>query len=688
MQCFNKMNNKVVKITSALLFISLILIVFRSWFLPGIIIAVDFDYLWNYDFFTLNMYAWNTLSGKGFGTYFVPYMWAYPIQSIPINFWGVFLGLPWEVVQRLTFFYPFLILATISSGYLFKSLFPDIKIFYFAPLIFLFNTYILNVTGGGQMIIAMAYALTPFTLGIFMKVASSEKPNLYLTILAGLILGIQFLLDIRIGYIITFAICLFLLSTLIHVKTTVGIFVKKLIFALGIPLVLVLLLHAFWLLPSIFVQQNAIGALGSIYSSKEAVLFFSFAKFENSIALLHPNWPENVFGKVSFMRPEFLLLPLLAFASLFFISKRSYRERQYILYFALLGLIGAFLAKGANDPFGHVYLYLFDNVPGFVMFRDPTKWYTLVALSYSILIPYTVWNVYNRLKVLRIPPSSKFSFIHQSKIFNIQNFFILLISSLLIFLIRPAIVGELNGTLRQHTVPNEYISLQKFLEQQPGFFRTLWMPTIQKYAYATNQHPAISAQDLFEKYDQKALTANLNNQNAEKMLQESGIKYIIVPYDSEGEIFLQDRRYSEEVYTSFLEMVRSITWLSESKDFGKIKVFSIENPKEHFWSNAENLSLSYKRISPVEYELAVKGAKKEDLVVFSENFDSNWVLETNGSQIQSKAYKDTFNSFPLPKDGNYSAKVFYTPQVWVNIGIIVSVISLISIIGVLIYFRK
>ncbi len=48
--------------------------------------------------------------------------------------------------------------------------------------------------------------------------------------------------------------------------------------------------------------------------------FLSFADFSHTLAFLHPNWPENLFGKVYFLQPEFLLLPVIAFSALFFVK--------------------------------------------------------------------------------------------------------------------------------------------------------------------------------------------------------------------------------------------------------------------------------------------------------------------------------------------------------------------------------
>ena len=69
--------------------------------------------------------------------------------------------------------------------------------------------------------------------------------------------------------------------------------------------------------------------------------------------------------------------------------------KKQIRFFLILSLLGVFLAKGSNEPFGQIYIWLFEHIPGFVMFRDPTKWYMLIAVSYSVLIPYSIYKIVN-----------------------------------------------------------------------------------------------------------------------------------------------------------------------------------------------------------------------------------------------------------------------------------------------------
>ena len=211
------------------------------------------------------------------------------------------------------------------------------------------------IVGGGQMGLALGYALAPLAIGAALKHPLG----------AGVILAFQIMFDPRIA-----------LLTLIAMVFLAGL---KKTFGAGF---LGLLPHLFWLLPTLAAKRELLPAG---LSESGWLGFLSVAEFSKTLALLHPNWPENIFGKTYLMRPGFLVLPILAYAFLLFNPKS-----KTILLFALLGLIGAFLAKGVNPPAGFIYAWLFENIPGWQMFRDPTKFYFLVVLAYSFLVPYTL----------------------------------------------------------------------------------------------------------------------------------------------------------------------------------------------------------------------------------------------------------------------------------------------------------
>lgn len=720
----------------SIIIILIILLIYKGWFLFNPLSAGDWSFFYNSSLkeFSINPSGWNSVFNSGLGGSNMIILGLFFYFSSTIYFLFNFFHIPWVLIERIVWFWPLLFISVFSSYYLFKKLFSN-KFALLSSFIFLFNTYILMIVGGGQMGIAMAYALAPLVLNSFIKAVDvgfknyDLRKNVKLPIIAGLLFSLQIVFDLRIAYITLAAVAVYaVLSIINHVfsKETLRekiFYILNFIFYIFIvPGIVVFLLNAFWVLPTILSRRNPIEELGLAYSSLEAVKFFSFAKFENTLSLLHPNWPENIFGKVGFLKPEFLILPILAYSSLLFIANSKLKNNsaieqsnnRTIIFFALLGLLGAFLAKGANEPFGGVYLWLFDNFPGFIMFRDPTKWYTLVAISYSILIPFSVWKIYEWIKSHSefLIFNFKFSIKSKNQILNFQNLFLLIIAFCLLFLIRPALFGQLSGTFKTTPIPEDYIKLEKFIAKDSNFSRTLWVPTLQRFGFYSNLHPAIPAQNLFKTVENTEIIKKMNTKEAELLLQEASVKYVIVPFDSQGEIFLKDRKYDNKLYQQAVRGVSEIPWLKRvdcsivtllncsGNPFGKIAVFEVPNPKDHFYINNQqsaitNQELTYQYLSPVEYRLEVKNAKIGEEIIFSESYDAGWQARDSNAKfydwpnlISSNPYNRIFNSFTLRKEGDYSLMIYYYPQILVNIGMIISGLSLALILGALIYLRK
>src|SRR3989344_3060092 len=286
---------------------------------------------------------------------------------------------------------------------------------------------------------------------LFSKLFFREKIN---PITSGLAFGFLLLLDPRIAGILLFIILIFniyqILFEKIAIKTLKPIFVSLLI---GI------LLNAFWILPFLIYREIT---LNSAYTNTGIISFLSVAKLEDTMSLLHPNWPENIFGKVYFMRPEFIILPIVAFASLVFLKNRKSEIVNHISFFVLLALLGLFLAKGVNPPLGFIYQWLADHVPGFIIYRDPLKFYLLIATGFSLLIPFSIKLLSNKFPI---------------KILGLAVFVIWFLLIRQLFILGP------NGVFKPRAVNPDYYSLNKLLSSDNNFSRTLWVPQIHRFGY-------------------------------------------------------------------------------------------------------------------------------------------------------------------------------------------------------------
>lgn len=684
-----------------------IFFIFRSWLELKVLTATDFPFIFpeKVKEFLSWPFAW---SATRIGENITPFLFTY-LPWFSFGAIGNSLGFAWT--ERIVWFFPFLILSVFSSWYLFRILFPKNTFWILSSLVLLFNSYILMVVGGGQMGLALSYSLFPLILArfiqfidIFSKGAGREK--LGPTIILGLLISVQVMFDPRIAYITSLALFFY---AFLHYS-----FIRRFsllsILYFFISYLVVLGLHFYWILPSILAKSVSLPAT---YNEPRWVEFLSFAQFSNSFSLLHPNWPENIFGKIYFMRWEFLIIPIIAYGGLLFTrqTRSATNEKRIdtnILFFALLGLLGAFLAKGANPPFGEVYLWLFNNFPGMNLFRDPTKFYTLVALSYSVLIPFSISKIYGWIK-----SQTKFS------IFNFQNLFLIFAITYLLFLIRPAWTGELGGTFKSKPVPKEYVELKDFLASQPEFFRTLWVPKKQRFGFYSNNHPVLSSQEFVSPgscqspfcsmVDQTKKPPKLDPVNTPEteildqvrnyslsyfkhletpgVLGRMGVKYVIVPSDSEGEIFLQDRKYSEAEREKYLQVLNRIPWLqkidfpcsSDTYHCSGITIYQTPNYQDHFFASGEKSpGVVWKMLNPTRYVVEVKNVTQPFTLVFSETYDPLWQAKIGEKIIPSEKLNETFNSFQINQRGDFEVVVEFAAQKYVWWGLVVSLGTLIT----------
>lgn len=656
---------------------AVLLFIYRNWLLSTALVGGDLGYLYKEQFSSYSFIptAWETLYNLGNANTAI--LWAGILQHFYINTLGKILD--YNTIVLIGFLVPILLIGSLSTYFLIKETATKHPFFIsLGILVYMTNTYILMAAGGGQIQIALSYAFAPFVILQFMKLIlyfKEEKIKLFsakqikLSFIAGLVVAIQMMFDPRMVYITMIAVGIFYLVQTqfkFSKKGLTAVFIS-LMYIFLIPLSILVLLHAIWIFPTLLFRQNPIQEMGSAFNSLGAVKFFSFAQFENSLSLLHPNWPENIFGKVGFMRAEFLAIPIFAYCGLLYI--KHIKTPKIILFFALIGLLGAFLAKGANDPFGGVYLWLFDNFPGFVMFRDPSKFYLLVALSYSVLVSFSLWQLWQHVKVFKL---------------NILLIAVFLL--IWLFTLHYAVLGQLGGTFKIRNIPQGYQELVSFINSKPGFFRTLWVPALQRFGFYSNTHPAILGADFLGKYSLKDLIKELSKPQTEKVVQESGIKYVIVPFDSEGEIFIEDRKYSQKQDTYFRQEMKKISWLKFEESIGGNDIYRVNNSKDRFWQYGLTKPLSWQMIDPTHYKVNTNGLTGKRLI-FSEAFNPNWQLIAGGKQLPSQRFDKRFNSFEIP-EGETTVDISFKPQMWVQIGALISTITLVLVVGVLGLLRK
>jgi len=163
----------------------------------------------------------------------------------------------------------------------------------------------------------------------------------------------------------------------------------------------VLLLNAYWVLPTYLYTTTSYGAELSLAGGKAGILGWVQSISENAsyynlfrlqgiqewyVNTLHP------YAKTFLSNPFFYIfshfLPLFIFGSLLISEKK---ERKLIAVWTGLVLLSILFMAGSHPPFGFIYVWLIQNVPGFVVFRTPYyKFAPALWLAAALLIGYTL----------------------------------------------------------------------------------------------------------------------------------------------------------------------------------------------------------------------------------------------------------------------------------------------------------
>ncbi len=655
-------------------FLLFVAVFFRGWFNGLPLSAGDWGYVFveTLKNFPLLPFSWDTHFGGGLGGNDV-FLLALNTYYYAIS--GLFFRLfhvDWIFLERIIWYVPVIIVPFVSFYLLYRTLFPVSPYTLIASMVFTANSYVLMLVGGGQVGVAMGYALGPLTVRSFIRMwdETRKTQRLYKAVLAGGVFSMQLLFDLRMSYISLFAVLVLFVVQFMADKRAMVAAVRIMV----VPVVVTIALHAFWLVPFVMTGTNPLKELGDAFINPGMVKYLSFAPFEHTLSLLHPNWPENIFGKIRFLQPEFLLIPILAFSALLFVSRRQTRVVRYrVLGIACVGLLGAFLAKGTNPPFGNVYLWMFEHVPGFVMLRDSSKFYALTALSYAMLIPFALTE---GVGVLERRWRSKHA---SSLVFVVGLVFILF----WIMIHRESALGTLTGTFKPTAVPSSYVQLQKYLSSDTSFSRVLWIPAKSRYGYFSQTHPALTF-PAFQQASSSAVARWFREQARNDTLARYAVSHVVVPSDPKGELFLSDRKYDGDIRLDLIAVLDRSESLIRSDSFGDIVVYKTKQNYSHvFFSGNERVGIPIKRIAPTQYRVTLASHSRSRELIFSESYDPHWRLTLeDGRTLRPSKTADNLQAYVIPSLSRASDATFsYGLQRVVEVSSAYSLTALLLVLG-------
>ena len=478
--------------------------------------------------------------------------WIYPLMLI-YNGFGALLGLSNDVVIRLVFYFP-AIFFSILSPLMFT------KYFGFSPLVGIFsaalyslNTYFILLIDGGQVGVALAYGLFPFTLLHLHKLRTNQTIfQFFVSLISFMMLIIS---DVRFASIALFSFFVWVILERINNFAKINFKDLKIF---GIFLFAVLGLSTYWLIPGLLLEPTTGAGTRSDLQLISAL---------NPIFLFAPHWPFNEFGKVFPPQWYFAGLPLLIFSNLLF------KKNRQIFYLFFNFLLFVFLAKGDTGFLGNLYGWALDYIPLGGAFRDSTKFFAPLVLFAGILIGLSVQNIQQLFK---------------KQIFS--KLVIVLIFTYLLFLVYPALIGNMNGVLRGREFPKDIQVVADKISIENGFLRTVWFPERHPLGFNSERKPALDAKTLVNLRPFASLNVGtsdrfnfLHNKQFLDWLDIFGVRYLVFSGDTHKVLSDEEKEKDWDRLLSLVESVDGLDRVSWNKSFpvyqtkdSKPRIFAVD----------------------------------------------------------------------------------------------------------------
>jgi hypothetical protein len=660
-------------------------IIYRQWFTGHIFSAADFHYSFPSAISELlHPSIWGQLDNMGDVNLL---LWRMPLgiaQGLLLK-----LGMGKNISDMFLFFWPTAILPLIA-GYEFVYKFVKSRpAAIIGALVFAFNTYYLAILSQGHILLTIAGAFALLGLVAFVNLLEKEKG--YWAIISALLLFISCIYDLRVFYIIAGMAVLYAAYFYWTVKP---IKPKQLIskWYIFLPLILVLLLNVYWVVPSFFA-----GILSNNPLLDRGLFGNGFWQLASSITLFHPFWTgaTPIWFVTQAIPFYFWLVPIAAFSALFI-----NRKNKNILFFGALALVGIFFTKQVDDPFSKIYPWLFVHVPGFNAFREATKFYFIIAVAYSVLIGSLVnWllqsskGIFRRRWVKYAP--------------------VAVIALLFLWNTKPLLNGQMKTLISPRNIPDDYVQMQKVFDQQPDYYRVLWLPRVATWDNNNHNHISLDGTKLLS--SQKITSVNessivndianlLKKPTTPQLLSELSVKYIVVPIsdpENDDDLFSLSRG-DRNVLIAELDKLNYL----KRVDVGtkNVIVYESNNRYSHFWV-AGNSNVDWQFINSSEYKIRVAKSLTQINLNFSEKYHDKWqvaagpfswwkVISGKQEHLPASAHIKTqagLNSFVISQEllkENSEFTVYFEPQAYLYAGLVVSGFILLGCIAGLLYFYK
>ncbi len=419
--------------------------------------------------------------------------------------WGVMFvwDFPFSVVEKATFFAPIGLFLVLAPFFLSLRLHRRIDVALIVALFYSTTSFGL----GAVPPIHFVYAFAPLLL--LLLIYALEKNRIANWLLFAIAYSVAVSYEIRISYIV---LMILIPYAIFLAPRPLREYVKP----VSLLLLIGLALNAYWWVPMLFLRFQ-------INTLFERILFgTSFFDVSHALTIVRYSWMPQGYSSGFFLIPVpwyLWVVPLVAFSPLLY-RKQTYR--RHVLFFSVAALIGIFLTKEIATPLPSVYQWLYDNFPGFGVFREASKFFLVTSLAYAALIGYALLMIREQVRGMfgRGVYRGLLLVFAGIACWHMANFF------------NPASFG--NGEAK--AMPEDYRIFNQYLTEHTNRQdRVLWVPRAPRWAIS----PRSDIVSLLESrwsfmaspdvsVSQRAI-AFLQQPYIQEVIHESGIRYIGVP---------------------------------------------------------------------------------------------------------------------------------------------------------------
>lgn len=545
---------------------ALLLAVFHAWFVPGLIAGEDFQ--------TPSFAAFATIAHSGFwppsfdplydfGKNLEPWWPSFPIWALVGTLFRS--GVPWTVLERLFWFWPYFALA-VAMPYLFfvrRGVAPAAAAG--AAALFAVNTWTLALVERGHIPALVSYALMPIVLDRFLTLL--DKRDTRTAVVLALLVTLQAVYEPRYAYL-TVLVCIAILAVALtrlgRLRRPLGPLAKCIALSAGLAVVL----NAYWWLALAFAPVS----LPDLTSVAEFLLVSQLIAPAYAFAFFFPEYHHNTFVAPFVVEPieiPFLIVPLAAVAG-YWVARR----RRFALVVAAVGLIGLVVLSGPRWPLGFVSLALYRFLPGFSLFRDISKLFSIagVVMSFGVALALN--------RALALARRSWHAFAAPA----------VAVAACLVVgvLMRDAFNPLRMSNFATTTLRSRDVALQRFIDTTPGNGVVMLFPTYYPPIEPTLRHPVVSAGNMALAIAPAGFMALLpqaelsirslfHSKIARGVLANLGTQYVVVVDDPQHVLYapwLYDITRAQA-----LALLNGVPWLERAGNAGGDPIFRVRGAR-------------------------------------------------------------------------------------------------------------